>query len=111
MKEKIARLFFMFLAVVSLFSCGSRAIRQQMGGDNIALPFAVRQERAAVLPHLQYDVDLLHIDKERGLVELSFSFVKESGDSMLWVECVEKVPLSQLDTAGYMSGGYWGDMQ
>ena len=111
MKGKIARLFFMFLAVVSLFSCVSRAIRQQIGGGNIALPFAVRQEMAAVLPHLQYDVDLLHVDKERGLVELSFSFVKESGDSLLWIECVEKVPLSLLDTTGYMSGGYWGDMR
>lgn len=108
MKGKIAWLFFMFLAVVSLFSCGSRTLRQQIGGDNIVLPFAVWQERAAVLPHLQYDVDLLHVDKERGLVELSFSFVKESGDSLLWIECVEKVPLSLLDTTGYMSGGYWG---
>ena len=111
MKGKIARLFLMLLATVLLLTCGSRTLRQQIGGDNIALPFAVRQEMAAVLPHLQYDVDLLHVDKERGLVELSFSFVKETGDSMLWIECVEKVPLSLLDTTGYMSGGYWGDMR
>ena len=101
----------MLLATVLLFTCGSRTLRQQIGGGNIALPFAVRQERTAVLPHLQYDVDLLHVDKERGLVELSFSFVKETGDSLLWIECVEKVPLSLLDTTGYMSGGYWGDMR
>ena len=111
MKGKIARLLLMLLATVLLFTCGSRTLRQQIGGGNIALPFAVRQEMAAVLPHLQYDVDLLHVDKERGLVELSFSFVKETGDSLLWIECVEKVPLSLLDTTGYMSGGYWGDMR
>ena len=104
MKEKIVWLFFMLVAVVSFLSCGSRVFRQQSVGGDIVLPFAVRHERAAVLPHLQYDVDLLHVDKELGLVELSFSFVKESGDSLLWVECVEKVPLSLVDTAGYNWG-------
>ena len=44
-------------------------------------------------------LDAGSIDRRRGTVELSFYFTKEQGDSILWVECVERVPLALIDTA------------
>lgn len=93
--------FFMFALAILLLTCGSKVFSArefQRSISSVVYPFAVRYARQRVMPHLHYAVDLYHMDKERGTVELSFFFIKEQGDSLLWVECVEKVPVSLLDT-------------
>lgn len=94
---------FLILALAIIFvTCGSRvfpAREAQRGVSGVAYPFAVQTARQRVMPHLHYAVDMRHLNNERETVELSFYFIKEQGDSLLWVECVEKVPVSLVDTA------------
>ncbi len=96
----VTRCFFIFIALVALVACGSKSFsgeaRQELGG---IFDFAIERERARVLPHLHYSLGAHSIDRRRGTIELSFYFMKEQGDSLLWVECVERVPLSLVDTA------------
>ena len=92
--------FFIYVASVVLVACGSKAFRVQ----NEMLPesfcsLAVERERERVLSHLHYSLDIHSFDRKRGTIELSFYFMKEQGDSILWVECVERVPLALIDTA------------
>ena len=93
---------FFILALAALFvTCGSRAFRARVVQNDVGAavyPFAVSSARQRVMPHLHYAVDIYHKDKKGEAVELSFFFVKEQGDSLLWVECVEMVPLSLIDT-------------
>ena len=94
--------FLMLALAVILVTCGSRVfpaheVKRAVSG--VDYPFAVRAARQRVMPHLHYAVDMRHVDNEHGTVELSFYFIKEQGDTLLWVECVEKVPLSLVDTA------------
>ena len=100
--SKMTCRFFILFASAAFVACGSRAFRlwdgQERAGE-IVYPFAVVRERERVLPHMHYSLDVHSIDKERGTVDLSFYFVKEQGDSLLWVECVERVPLTLVDTA------------
>ena len=96
--SKVAHLFFIFLALAVLVACGSKALRVRGGQARSAVcPVFVEQERERVLPHLNYSLDVHSID--RGTIELSFCFVKEQGDSLLWVECVERVSMELVDTA------------
>lgn len=100
--SKITPRFFMLAFAILLVTCGSKAFRVrevQYYVDNVTYPFAVQTARQKVLPHLHYAVDMRHIDRKRGTIELSFYFIKEQGDSLLWVECVEKIPVSLVDTA------------
>lgn len=88
-----------FILFLSLFftACGSNALS---GGERgVVYAFPVEGERERVLSHLHYAVDVHTVDYKRGTVELSFYFSKEQGDSVLWVECVEQVPLTLIDTA------------
>lgn len=100
--SKMACRFFIFFVSLAFASCGSRAFRlwdsKEQAGE-IVYPFAVARERDRVLHHLHYSLDVHSVDKERGTVDLSFHFVREQGDSLLWVECVERVPLVLVDTA------------
>ena len=91
----------MLLALpLAIVACGSKALRTvKMRGDEVVLPFPVEMERERVLSHLHYSLDAGSIDRRRGTVELSFYFAKERGDTLLWVECVERVPLALIDTA------------
>lgn len=101
MSKMTARFLLLALAIL-LVTCGSKVFRMrqtQRGVGHVLYPFAVLSARQRVMPHLHYAVDMHHMDKERGIVELSFFFVKSRGDSLQWVECVEKVPLSLVDTA------------
>ena len=97
---RIAHCFFMFIALVAVVACGSKFHRvggAQGAGELTYL--AMESERERVLPHLHYSLDAGSVDRRRGTVELSFYFAKEQGDSVLWVECVERVPLALIDTA------------
>ena len=97
---RIARCFFMFIASVAVVACGCKSHRVGGAQGAGALPsLAVESERERVLPHLHYSLDAASVDRRRGTVELSFYFAKEQGDSVLWVECVERVPLALIDTA------------
>lgn len=92
--------FLISLVSVVLVACGSKAFRHQNEVLQEHLySMAVERERARVLPHLHYSLDVYCIDNSDGTVGLSFYFVKEKGDSLLWVECVERVPMSLVDTA------------
>ena len=85
---------------VALVACGSKDLRAGfMRADRVMLPPAVESEKERVLSHLHYSLDAGSIDRRRGTVELSFYFTKQQGDSLLWVECVERVPLELIDTA------------
>ena len=91
----------MLLAMLLLFvACGSKALPTGVAGTGkIVLPFYAECEKERVLSHLHYSLDAASVDRRRGTVELSFYFAKEQGDSVLWVECVERVPLALIDTA------------
>ena len=105
----IARLFILLAVVAMFFSCGSNTFgigNADVRAREISYPFAVREERQAVFPHLHYSVDMHTLDRENSLVELSFFFLKEQGDSLLWVECVESVPVALIDTAGHKMWAY-----
>ena len=92
--------FLIPLVLVVLVACGSKSFRAEAArGQGSVLDFAIERERARVLPHLHYSLDIRSIDRRRGTIELSFYFIKEQGDSLLWVECVERVPLALIDTA------------
>ena len=96
-----ARFFILALAML-LVTCGSKAFhprQMQRRKGGVIYPFAVSYARQRVMPHLHYAVDMRYIDIEAGTVELSFFFVKEQGDSLLWVDCVERIPVSLVDTA------------
>lgn len=101
--NRIAYRLFISLAPVALAACGSSGIgvtnRGQERVHEVVFPPAMERERQALLPHLHYSLDVHSIDWGRGTVELSFHFEKEQGDSVLWVECVERVPLALVDTA------------
>ena len=100
--NKMARCFFMFLASVVLVACGSKSLRAKNAFEQVeemVCSSIVERERARVLPHLHYSLDVYSIDHGRGTIELSFYFVKEQGDSLLWVEGMERVPLELIDTA------------
>lgn len=93
-----------FILFLSLFftACGSNALSgggREPGESGVVFSFAVESERERVLSHLHYAVDAHTVDYLYGTVELSFYFSKEQGDSVLWVECVEQVPLTLIDTA------------
>ena len=95
-----ARFFILALAML-LVTCGSKAFHprhMQRRKGAVVYPFAVSSARQRVMPHLHYTVDMRYINVESETVELSFFFVKEQGDSLLWVECVERIPLSLVDT-------------
>ena len=105
----IARLFILLAVVAMFFSCGSNVFGYVSAKEcvrEISYPFAVHEERQAVFPHLHYSVDMHTLDRENSLVELSFFFLKEQGDSLLWVECVESVPVALIDTAGHKMWAY-----
>ena len=91
----------MLLALpLAIVACGSKALRTvKMRGDEVVLPFPVEMERDRVLPHLHYSLDAGSVDLGGSTVELSFYFTKQQGDSLLWVECVERVSLELVDTA------------
>ena len=91
----------MLLAMSLLFvACGSKALPTGVAGTGkIVLPFYAECEKERVLSHLHYSLDATSIDREHGTVELSFYFTKLQSDSLLWVECVERVPLELIDTA------------
>ena len=92
--------FFISFMLVALVACGSKSFSGESGQEQGGVfDFAIERERAKVLPHLHYSLGTHSIDSRRGTIELSFYFVKELGDSLLWVECVERVPLSLVDTA------------
>ena len=99
--DKMTHRFFIFFLSLFLVACGGSALR---GGERavaergVVCPFAVESARDRVLSHLHYSVDVHTVDYKRGTVELSFYFSKEQGDSVLWVECVERVPLTLIDT-------------
>ena len=96
--SKMTHCFFIFLASATLVACGSRPFRVPKGEEgSVVCPVFVELERERVMPHLNYSLDVHSID--RGTIELSFCFVKEQGDSLLWVECVERVPMELVDTA------------
>lgn len=100
--KKIARCFLISLIPVVLVACGSRSFRGKSALEQVGEAVCssiVERERAKVLPHMHYSLDVHSIDRRRGTVDLSFYFVKEQGDSLLWVECVERVPLALIDTA------------
>ena len=98
--SKIMHRFLIFAVSAALVACGSKALRVRDGQARSALsPLLLEQERQRVLPHLGYSWDIHTIDRARGTIELSFCFVKEQGDSLLWVECVEQVPMAIVDTA------------
>ena len=98
--NRMACRFFVLLAPVVLVACGSKAFRAPVETVPESFFFwAAERERERVLPHLHYSLDVHSVDSRRGTVELSFYFVKEQGDSLLWVECVEQVPMSLVDTA------------
>lgn len=102
MRGAIVRFFLFVLAAALLVMCGSNALRTQSAPVRQAplfYPFAVIDDREALLPHLHYVLNLDCVDKKHNSVELSFYFVKERGDSLFWVECVEMVPIALLDTA------------
>ena len=99
--DKIARCFFISLASVVLVACGSKSFRAKNAFeqvDDVVYSSVVERERARVLPHLHYSLDVHSIDRRRGTIDLSFYFVKELGDSLLWVEGTERVPLELIDT-------------
>ena len=101
MNKMMHRLFISLVSIVCV-ACGSNAFRAQSGLgelDELVYPLVVESERETVLPHLCYSLDLYGVDYRCGAVELSFSFSKESGDSLLWVECVERIPVALIDTA------------
>ncbi len=92
----------MYLMFLALVACGSKSFRAKGAAEPaavVAYLSMVERERARVLPHLHYSLDVRSIDRRRGTIELSFYFIKEQGDSLLWVECVERVPLTLIDTA------------
>ena len=93
--------FFMLLALSAvLVACGSKDLRAGfMRADRVILPPAVESEREKVFPHLHYSLDAGSVGLGRDAVELSFYFTRQQGDSLLWVECVEMVPLELIDTA------------
>ena len=98
---RIACRFFILLALsVVIVACGSKSHRVKgVYGNEVLSPLDVEGERERVLSHLHYSLDAASVDRRRGTVELSFYFAKEQGDSLLWVECVERVPLALIDTA------------
>ena len=94
------RFFILLASMVAVVACGSKAHRVgAVRADEVVWPLTVESERERVLSHLHYSLDAGSIDRRRGTVELSFYFTKEQGDSILWVECVERVPLALIDTA------------
>ena len=98
--RKTRRFFMLMTLLVARVSCGSRAFHVDgTGDDDVVLPFSIVSEKERVLSHLHYSLDAGSIDRRRGTVELSFYFTKQQGDSLLWVECVERVPLELIDTA------------
>ena len=100
--SRMTTCFFMLALAIFLVTCGSKVfptLEMQSSVSGVTYPFAVQSARQRVMPHLHYAVDMSHMDNERGTVELSFYFIKEKGDSLLWIECVEKVPVSLVDTA------------
>ena len=102
--NKIVCRFFILLILIFSVACGSKAFRAwggQDGAREIVYPFAAGVERQEGWSHLHYSLNANSIDSRRGTVELSFYFIKEQGDSMLWVECVERVPMALIDTSGY----------
>lgn len=104
----MARLLLLSVVAV-LLSCSSNAFRAGVARGStrdVLYPFAVSDERQTVFPHLHYSVDMRSLDKEQNLVELSFYFLKEQGDSLLWIECVEKVPVALIDTTGHKKWAY-----
>jgi hypothetical protein len=98
--RKMTCRFLIPLVLVVLVACGSKSFRGEAArGQGSVLDFAIERERARVLPHLHYSLGVSGIGRRCGTVELSFYFVKEQGDTLLWVECVERVPLALVDTA------------
>ncbi len=95
MKGRTARFFVLMAALALVVSCSSNSLRSRTAGGVGMLPFAVLDERMRVLSHLHYEVEHCGDD----VAELSFHFVRQHGDSLLWVECVEKVPLELLEIA------------
>lgn len=94
------RFLILLALLLAVVACGSKSHRVQgVYGSEAFAPFAVEDERERVLSHLHYSLDAASVDRRRGTVELSFYFAKEQGDSVLWVECVERVPLALIDTA------------
>ena len=101
--NKIVRRFFILIILAVSVACGSKVFRDSSGQSGVRAviyPFAASDERQEVLPHLHYSLNASSINSKRGTVELSFYFMKEQGDSVLWVECVERVPIALIDTAG-----------
>jgi hypothetical protein len=97
---RMVRRFFISVAFVVLVACGSRAFRTpDTASRERFFTLAVERERERVLPHLHYSLDAHSIDWGCGTIELSFFFIKEQGDSLLWVECVERIPMALIDTA------------
>ena len=83
-----------------LVACGCKEKRTGIAGtEKTVLTFFTESEKERVLSHLHYSLDIGTIDHIRGTVELSFCFTRLQGDSLLWVECVERVPLELIDTA------------
>ena len=96
----MARRFLISIASIVLVACGSKVSRTpDTAAREHFFALAVERERERVLPHLHYSLDVHSIDWRCSTVELSFYFVKEQGDSLLWVECVERIPITLIDTA------------
>ena len=97
--SKMTCRFLIPLVLVVLVACGSKSFRAEAArGQGSVLDFAIERERARVLSHLHYSLGAHSIGRRCGTVELSFYFMKEQGDTLLWVECVERVPLALIDT-------------
>ena len=98
----VMRCFFIFLALSALVACGSNSFRAEVHPEQAAVVACItmaERERASVLPHLHYSLDVRSVDRKRGTVELSFYFIEEYGDTLLWVEGMERVPLALIDTS------------
>lgn len=98
----VMRCFFIFLALSALVACGSNSFRAEVHPEltaEVAYLSMAERERARVLSHLHYSLDAGSIDHRRGTIELSFYFIEEHGDTLLWVEGMERVPLTLIDTA------------
>ena len=95
----MAHRFFIFIVSAALIACGSKVYRVRGGEVHgvVVCPVPVEEERERVLSHLNYSLDVHSID--RGTIELSFCFAKVQGDSLLWIECVERVSMALVDTA------------
>ena len=94
MKGRTASFFVLMAAVAMVAACSSNSLRSHTAdGVGVQLPSAVLDERKRVMPHLHYELGNCGDD----VAELSFHFVRQHGDSLLWVECVEKVPVELLE--------------